>query len=226
MFRHVFNLFYPKICIGCQALVLNTSHFICTDCLHQLDFIMVGNNSNPTVYNRFYGKLRLEKANALLYYDKDGTSHLLIHHLKYHNKQEIGIFFAEIAFEKYKDTDFFDHIDEIVAVPLHPKKEKKRGYNQLDTFGRRLAELTGIPYNKKRLVRNFYTSSQTKKNLFARSSLNTDLFSVTYNEENHGNHFLVIDDVITTGSTIEILGNELLKIPQSKLSLFFIAYTK
>ena len=126
----------------------------------------------------------------------------------------------------YKNHAFFSEINELVPVPLHKKKEKDRGYNQLDSFGKRLSELSGIPYNKSRLSKNFKTSSQTNKNIFLRSELKKNLFSVNFSNEDEGKHFLLLDDVITTGSTIEIVGKELLKIPNSKLSGFFMAATK
>lgn len=226
MFQDLFNLIFPKNCFGCKGILINSSHFICSNCIHHLDFICVGEESNPTIINRFYGKLPLVNANALLYYDKKEISHNLIHELKYKNHQEIGAFLAELTFKRYKKHAAFKNIDEIVAVPLHKKKEKERGYNQLDSFGKRLADLTNIPYNKTRLTRNFYTTSQTNKNIFARSVLKTDLFTANFTKEDHGKHFLVIDDVITTGSTLEILGRELLKIPNSKISAFFMTYTK
>lgn len=224
MLQDLFNLLFPKNCLGCNSILLNASHFICVSCLHAIDFTSVGQNSNPTIMSRFYGKLRLQNANALIYYDKTEISHRLIHELKYKNQQQIGIFFADLIFEKYHKT--FKNIDELVAVPLHPKKEIKRGYNQLDTFGKRLAELTNIPYNKKRLTRNFYSNSQTTKNIFARSDMQKNLFTVNFNQDDHGKHFMILDDVVTTGSTLEVLGNELLQIPNSKISLLVMAYTK
>ena len=226
MFQHLFNLIYPKNCVGCKSVLLNLNHFICSECLHNLDFIPEGKTSNPSIFNRLYGKVRIQNANAVLYYDKKEISHLLIHELKYRNKQEIGVFFAELAFMLYKNHAFFSEINELFPVPLHKKKEKDRGYNQLDSFGKRLSELSGIPYNKSRLSKNFKTSSQTNKNIFLRSELKKNLFSVNFSNEDEGKHFLLLDDVITTGSTIEIVGKELLKIPNSKLSVFFMAATK
>lgn len=227
MFQHLFNLVFPKKCLGCNETLINTKHHICIECLHRLDFVTVGNDSNPTLLTRFYGKLKLESANGLIYYDKKEISHNLIHELKYKDQQNVGILFAELTFEKYRNHSAFENIDELVAVPLHNKKEKERGYNQLDSFGNRLAELTGIPYNKKRLIRNFYTTPQAmKKNLFLRSSLKADLFSVSFDKSDCGKHFMIIDDVVTTGSTLEILGKELQKIPNCKISAFFMAVTK
>lgn len=226
MFQHLLNLIYPKNCAGCKSVLLNTNHFICSTCLHNLDLIPVGENRNPAIYSRLYGKLSIANANAVIYYDKQEVSHLLIHELKYRNRQEIGVFFAEMAFERYNKLSVFKEVDELVPVPLHKKKEKERGYNQLDSFGKRLSELTGIPYNKNRLKKNYNTTSQTKKNIFSRSQLKQDLFTVQFNEQDKAKHFLLIDDVMTTGSTIELVGNELLKIPELKLSVFFMASTK
>lgn len=227
MFQHLFNLIFPKKCLGCNEAIINTKHIICIECLHNLDFIITGNYSNPTLLTRFFGKIPLVTANGLLYYDKKEISHNLIHELKYKNQHDVGILFAELTYEKFKNHLAFKDVDELVAVPLHKKKEKERGYNQIDSFGNRLSELTGIPYNKKRLIRNFYTTPQAKKkNLFLRSSLKTDLFTVCFDESDYGKHFMIVDDVVTTGSTIEILGKELLKIPNSKISTFFMAVTK
>lgn len=227
MFQHLFNLVFPKKCLGCNETLINTKHYICTECLHSLDFVTVGSHSNPTLLTRFFGKLPLVSSNGLIYYDKKEVSHNLIHELKYKDQQNIGILFAELTFEKYKNHIAFKEVDELVAVPLHKKKEKERGYNQLDSFGKRLSELTGIPYNKERLTRNFYTTPQAmKKNLLLRNSIKADLFSVNYNESDNGKHFMILDDVVTTGSTLERLGKELLKIPNSKISTFFMAVTK
>jgi len=227
MFQHLFNLVFPKKCLGCNETLINTKHYICTECLHSLDFVTVGSHSNTTLLTRFFGKLPLVSSNGLIYYDKKEVSHNLIHELKYKDQQNIGILFAELTFEKYKNHIAFKEVDELVAVPLHKKKEKERGYNQLDSFGKRLSELTGIPYNKERLTRNFYTTPQAmKKNLLLRNSIKADLFSVNYNESDNGKHFMILDDVVTTGSTLERLGKELLKIPNSKISTFFMAVTK
>lgn len=110
-------------------------------------------------------------------------------------------------------------------MPLHNKRLRERGYNQIETFAKALSEGLKLPYDDSILVRNIYSKTQTQKNFLGRTDVKQDIFGVNFKEENHGKHFLLIDDVITTGSTLEACARALLQIPNSKLSIISIADT-
>lgn len=223
MLQGVFNLIFPPLCFGCNEILVHREVYICTHCMHHLEKIPVSENSFPELVRRFYGKLKIKNASALLLYEDKSISKQLIHNLKYKNQQEIGSFLAQMVYERFHNHELFKTIDEIIAIPLHPKKQKERGYNQLDFFCQKLSELFHIPYNTQRLKKNFYSKSQTKKSLFGRSEIHEDMFTVRFDSTDYGKHFLLVDDVVTTGSTIEKAGNELLKIENAQLSIFTIA---
>lgn len=218
-----FNLLFPTLCFGCNEILVHREIYLCTHCLHHLERVPISDNSFPELIRRFYGKLKIQNGSALLLYEDESISKQLIHNLKYKNQQEIGFFFAEMTYERFHNHKLFNKVDEIISIPLHPKKQKERGYNQLDFFCQKLSELFNIPYNNRRLKKNFYSKSQTKKSLFSRSEIHHDMFTVCFDDTDSGKHFLLIDDVVTTGSTIEKAGNELLKIKNAQLSIFTIA---
>ncbi|WP_448606143.1 ComF family protein [Paenimyroides ceti] len=218
-----FNLIFPPLCYGCNEILMHREIYICTYCQHHLERVPISENDFPELLRRFYGKLQIKNASALLFYEDGSIAKQLIHHLKYKNQQEIGIFLAEMVYERSTNHRLFNTVDEIVSIPLHPKKQKERGYNQLDFFCQKLSELFNIPYNGERLKKNFYSKSQTKKSLFSRSEIHQDMFTANFDNTDSGKHFLLIDDVVTTGSTIEKAGNELLKIENVQLSIFTIA---
>jgi len=226
MYQHFLNLLFPKLCFGCDALLLHQEQYLCTHCFYSLNRIPKSKGSFPELIRRFYGKVHFKHALALLYYEDDSISKHLIHQLKYKNQQEIGTYLAEMVHEQFHEHPLFKEIDELVPIPLHQKKEKERGYNQLDSFGRKISELFEIPYNPKRLQRNYYNKSQTKKSIFNRSLIQPELFTAVHLPSDTAKHFLLFDDVVTTGSTIEKAGNALLKIENAHLSLFTITYAR
>ncbi len=172
---------------------------------------------------KFYGKITIEHASALLYFNKKGIVQELIHNLKYKGREEIGTVLGNWYVEDLKQLNLETPFDIIIPVPLHPKKFRERGYNQVTTFGKALAKGLNICYDDSILYRKKYSKTQSKKNLAGRSDNIENLFDVIFTEENQNKHFLLVDDVLTTGATLEACSRALLKIPGSKISIVSMA---
>ena len=226
MFKSILNLFFPKICAGCELLLLESENIICTECRHSAPLTNFHNYSNNEAFLKFYGRLEIEYASALLYFQKKGIVQELIHKLKYKGQQEIGETIGYWYAEELKNVEILKSIDYIIPVPIHKKRLKQRGYNQVATFGDALSKSLNIPVLNLILVRDKYTKSQTKKNILGRNEVVDQIFSISSTTDYQNKHFLLIDDVITTGATLESCGREVLKIPGAKLSIVCIAMTK
>ena len=148
----------------------------------------------------------------------------LIHQLKYKGQKEVGIYMGKLLGNDLKTDPGFETINAIIPVPLHPRKQRKRGYNQSEQFAIGLSESTGIAMDIKSFVRTVATETQTRKSRFARYENVKEIFKVTYPENLENKHLLLVDDVITTGATLESCANILLDIPGVKLSVAAIAY--
>ena len=223
MIYHLLNLFYPKVCAGCHAFLLSSEYVICTVCRHELPLTQHHFLDNKDVMEKFYGRLDVEFVGALLYFHKKSIVQEMIHNLKYRGHQEIGTALGLWYGNELKNAQVLKNIDVIIPVPLHKKREKQRGYNQVVTFGKALAESLEVPLNNQLLFRTVHTETQVRKNLVERSDLAEKGFAVLANEKMHNKHFLLIDDVITTGATLEACGKALLSIPGAKLSIVCMA---
>lgn len=206
--------------------MLASENVICTDCRHHIPLTNHHNINNNEAILKFYGKLDVVHASALFYFQKKGIVQELIHKLKYKGHQEIGETIGYWYAEELKNIQLLHDIDYIIPVPLHQKKLKNRGYNQVTTFGKALSETLKIPIKELLLIRKKDTKSQTKKNRINRSAVVEHVFTIAETTEFKNKHFLLIDDVITTGATLESCGRELLKIPGARLSIVCIAMTK
>ena len=226
MLQSLINLFFPKACAGCDSILLINEKLICTECRHNAPLTNFHNYPNNEAFLKFYGRLDIEFASALLYFQKKGIVQELIHKLKYKGHQEIGETIGYWYAEELKDIEILKSIDYIIPVPIHKKRLKERGYNQVTTFGNALSETMNIPVLNLILVRDKYTKSQTKKNRIGRNEVVEQIFSLTATNEYKNKHFLLVDDVITTGATLESCGREVLKIEGAKLSIVCMAMTK
>lgn len=224
MLQYLFNIVYPKVCLGCQILLLKGESFICTQCFYDLPYTHHQTNEINETYQKFYGLVPIEFGISFLYFNEKGIVQQLIHHLKYKGKQEIGTYLGNLLASKLESLLQKYPIDEIIPVPLHKKRLKQRGYNQIETFGKTLSNKLNIVYNNKLLFRNIYLETQTRKNKEERQQTQ-NIFEAQFSEENHNKHYLLIDDVITTGSTLEKCAQTLLQIPQARVSIATIAYT-
>lgn len=224
MIKNLINLLFPKICNGCDTLLLTNETVICSSCRHDLPFTNHYTVKNNETYKKFYGRLPVSHASSIVYFHKKGIVQELIHKLKYKGAEDIGTLMGDLYHQKLIQIQAIEKFDEIVPVPLHPKKLQERGYNQVTNFGLSLSKSIAIPLNETLLERKQYSKTQTKKSLLGRTEMNTALFDVNFSEKDHGKHFLLIDDVITSGATLEACGKALLKIPNAKLSIVTIAY--
>ena len=226
MFNSIINLFFPKACAGCNSFLLSDEKVICTSCRHEIPLTNHHKTKNNEAFSKFYGRIDLEFASALFYFHKKGIVQEMIHKLKYKGHQVIGEVIGYWYAEELKDVKEIKDVDYIIPVPLHKKRLKERGYNQVTTFGEALSKNLNKPYNETILVRNVYSKTQTKKTFLGRSEVVESIFGVQFDESHHNKHFLLIDDVITTGSTLEACGRELLKIPGAKISIVCMALTQ
>ena len=223
MFKSILNLFFPKVCSGCNSFLLTNENVICTVCRHDIPLTNHHLSPDNDASKKFYGRVPILHASALFYFHKKGIVQQLIHNLKYKGHEEIGSIVGEWYAEDLSCMEFMKTVDEIIPVPLHPRKFRERGYNQVTTFGKALSGRLNIPYNDCLLVRNKYSKTQSKKNLLGRTEGIESVFEVTYSEKDHNKHFVLIDDVITTGSTLEACSRALLKIPGARISIVCMA---
>lgn len=223
MFKSIINLFFPKVCSGCSAFLLSNENVICTVCRHNIPLTSHLLNPQNEAFKKFYGRIPVLHTSAIFYFHKKGIVQELIHNLKYKGHEEIGTILGEWYAEDLKKIELLKSVDEIIPVPLHRKKLKERGYNQVTTFGKALSSGLNLAYNDSLLIRNVYSKTQSKKNLLGRTEGIETIFDVSFTEKDHHKHFLLIDDVITTGATLEACSRALLKIPGSKISIICMA---
>jgi ComF family protein len=198
---------------------------VCISCLSELPVTNFTEDRNNPLEKSFFGRIQIEFATALLYYSKDNPVQSLIEKLKYKNDEGIGSFLGNWLGGQLKSNPHFEQIDIIVPVPLHPKKLKKRGYNQLTKFGEQISSALQKPYREDILSRKIYVETQTKKDRSHRI-LNEEIFTINNLNDLHGKHVLLIDDVITTGATIESCCKALLKAQNVKITLAAMAFTE
>lgn len=224
--KEVFHLFYPKLCVVCERKLIENEKVLCIFCRHDLPIIEETNYQKNKITELFYGRIPIEKGISFLSFRKKGKVKDLIHQLKYKGNQEIGVFLGDWFGEILKENKEFNEVDVIVPVPLHQKKLRQRGYNQVTKFGERLSEILKIPYEPKVLIRTSFGKTQTFKNRFARFKDIETTFLLTDTSCFEKKHILLIDDVITTGATLEACCNELLKTKNVKISILTMAFTE
>ena len=224
--QHLFNLFYPDTCVCCDQYLLDQEKIICIECRLDLPFIETGNSTYNPLLETLKGKVIVEEGTSFLYYHPVGKVKKLIHQLKYKNNQKVGIFLGEWLGQKLLETKAYNSIDYIIPVPLHKDKLMLRGYNQLTKFGETLSSILNIKYLEGVLIRNTMAKTQTLKKRLDRFKSLVNNFSLINANLLKNKHVLLIDDVVTTGATLEACCKELLKIEGMKISIVTIALTE
>jgi ComF family protein len=218
------SLLFPRLCYGCGNHLLRNENLICTECyvvIPRTNFHL--QNDNP-VAQLFWGRCLIEKAAAFSFFNKGSRIRNLIHNLKYKGIEELGYELGRIYGLSLKSSGFTADIDLIIPVPLHPSKKRVRGFNQSDLISTGIADATGLQVNTNCLARSAVSATQTRRSRFERWTNVEGIFCVTDPDIIKDSHILLVDDVITTGSTIESCANELLKVEGAKVSVVALAF--
>lgn len=225
MIKNLLNLFFPEVCKACGNHLTDNELQICTVCRHDLPLTNFHSDPDNAVHKILYGRVKLEQATALLYFSKKGIVQQLMHNLKYRGHEDIGLLLGEWLGEELKRCDSYLSVDVVIPVPLHKKKLKVRGYNQVDKFGAAIAKALQADFNSSVLVKTVHTKTQVFKNRLKRNTNSRSSFKITEGSALEGKHILLVDDIITTGATIENCANTLLAISGIKLSLATMSIT-
>ena len=216
------NLVFPKLCVCCGGVLMEAEENICLTCLYTLPRSLEKNFEDNKVMDIFLGRVRLEKAFSWCHFEKETSVQNILHHIKYKDKDNFARQMGEIMASEI--PDFFTGIDAIVPVPLHPKKERMRGYNQSVEIAKGVQKVVGLPIFSQLLERTRFSETQTHKNKEERWKNTEGLFSLAPNDGFEGKHLLLVDDVLTTGSTAIACLKCLEQIPNVKLSFLSLEY--
>lgn len=216
------SLFFPDLCVVCKDRLSEGEAHICSNCLILLPKTNFHLQPDNRLEQFFAGRVPFERIAAYAYFLKGGSIQNIVHELKYNRNPEIGNFIGKLCGENIKDSDFASSIDLLIPVPLHPKREKQREYNQSLEICKGISEITQIPVDSSTLIRTVNNQSQTKNSRFDRWKNVEDIFTLTNIESFQNKHILLVDDVITTGSTLESCAKEILKSEGVKISIFAV----
>ncbi|MFA6925091.1 MAG: ComF family protein [Bacteroidales bacterium] len=225
MFNDFISIIFPELCCACGRVIRKGEECICSYCSYHLPKTGFHLDDDNQLSRLFWGRTTLNSVAAFYYFNKSTKVQELIHQLKYKGKKEIGLKIGELYGNELKTSGLFKDIDVIIPVPLHFSKEKKRGYNQSNIFAEGIAKSLNKEVDISVLSRKYASETQTRKSRYNRWQNVSEIFSL--NDEYlkfKGFHVLLVDDVITTGSTIEACANTLFKIPEIKLSVAAMAF--
>ena len=223
MIKNLLNLFFPKVCSACDNQLEANELYVCTFCRHELPLTNFESTTDNEVTKRLYGRVQLEHAYALFSFSKKGLVQHLIHNLKYKGQEEVGTFLGQWLGEELKEHRGFNNVDVIIPVPLHSKRMRQRGFNQVHKFGKALADALNCEFNTEILQKTKATTTQVFKDRLKRLINDETVFIVTDHYALKGKHILLVDDIITTGATIETCATALSKIEGITISVATMA---
>lgn len=219
LFKSLINLLFPRTCAACGTLLLEGEDTVCTTCRFLMPKTHYETNPDNPLAQIFYGQMPFNAVSAEFFFSKSGKVQHLIHGLKYHHCRENGIFLGQEIGKSLLQAPDYQGIDYIIPIPLHPKKEKIRGYNQSHVIAEGICEIMNVPIAEKCLVRSVFTDTQTKKSRDDRYQNVKDIFNIEKPEKLKNKHVLLVDDVLTTGATLMSAGMALRQVEGIKISV-------
>jgi ComF family protein len=218
------HLFFPHVCAGCNGSMAPGEDVLCLKCELKLPETRFHKIADNPCEKKFWGRVNIERASSFLFFEKGSGTQKLMQLLKYQGRQDIGSYLGRLFAEKIKkDAPEFCSIDAIIAVPLHDAKLRSRGYNQCDPIVHAFAESWQKPVYKNVLIRTHNNITQTGKNRMGRWENVHKIFAVAEPDKIKNKHILLIDDVLTTGATLEACAQEILEIEGTRISILTLA---
>ncbi len=224
LLRGFLHLFYPHVCKGCGSDVIEDENLLCLQCINNLPYTNFSVHANNPVEKIFWGRLPLTAAMSEFYFAKGTVIQRLVHEFKYKGNKDVGMYLGAMMGSSLISNNRFKKIDALIPLPLYADKEHKRGFNQANILCEGIAEMMNIPVIKGNVIRKRFTQTQTKKHRQERWQNVEGSFKVDNIAQLKDKHLLLVDDVITTGATLEACGKEILIIDNVKLSVATLAY--
>ena len=227
LLKHIFadtlHLFYPHTCPGCGSDLLENDQLLCLKCINELPHTGFAPFANNPVEKHFTGRLRLAAAHSEFYFSKGTLLQHLIHQLKYKANTDIGIYLGELMGNSILKSGRFNTIDALIPLPLYAKKERQRGFNQAAVICKGLSVALNIPTLIDYVTRERSTETQTRKHRTERWENVNESFAIRNRQALHGKHLLLVDDVVTTGASLEACGTIILRETNARLSIATLA---
>lgn len=223
LFKAVQSLFFPPICLGCKGPVAGNGILICTTCQSNMPFTFFHKIRDNRMEMRFWGRINIVQATSFLHFQKGSFVQNMLHFLKYEHREDIGEYLGNWYGRELKESRNYDHIDYVIPVPIHIKRLKKRGYNQITSFSVALAKQIGKEYRGDMLIRIKHSNTQINRNREERFSHLEKAFLWINMEELKDRHILIIDDILTTGATFEAVCQPIVNISGIKISICTLA---
>jgi ComF family protein len=214
------DVFYPDHCQICKTSLHLKEKYVCLSCAYDLPFIEQSRFAQNSLNQRFWGRVEVQLVYSLLDYQKGNQAQTLLHQIKYHRKQKLGFYLGQLLAKNIMNHEQYDLI---LPIPLHPKKLRIRGFNQSTAIAHGIAKNTGVSVQERFLTRETFSRSQTKFSRFDRWDNVRNIFQVRHSKALEGKKVLLVDDVLTTGATLEAAIRELLKVKAVEVSVATIA---
>jgi|SRR5882724_2387437 len=220
------HIFFPHICVGCGSDLISDDQLLCLRCINKLPVTHFELHANNPVEKIFWGRAAISSASAQYYFTKDSILQQILHQFKYKGKKDIGLYFGRMIGEALCQSNRFTNIDALVPMPLFASREKRRGYNQAAVLAEGISSVIKLPVLTDCIERTTATETQTQKNRMERWQNISGKFRLKNKEPLFGKHILLVDDVITTGATLDACANEFLLEENIRVSVATLAYAQ
>ncbi len=224
--HRLFDLIAPRACVACGSRLAESEEVLCARCnLHLPRTDFAADAYDNEMAQCFWGRIPIERAAAMFFYQPQSETSHAIYDLKYHHHPDYAFQLGHFAAQEFASHGFFEGIDCIVPIPLTRGRQHDRGYNQAESIAQGVAEITGLPLYNKVVRRNIFNGSQTHKGRWERMEGVEEAFELLKPKRVHGRHVLIVDDVVTTGATVCACAKELVKAGEVKVSVMSLGFT-